>query len=189
MKILSEEKKAPQKFGLFILIFLRSLLAGFFIILLIWTSGYSSSSLENPVQPRIVGSALGPKANPFLQPGPFIASWRILQERAPFFEDLPDTSSSQLLHLSFEDKRGENNRLLRAEAQKARGNMAKEKSQKEPAKEESGQETVLKPEFKNIKEKTGVYAFLAWLWLIIAVLIYVLGEQIKEADRRHRLGI
>lgn len=48
---------------------------------------------------------------------------------------------------------------------------------------------IIKPEFKNIKEKTSVYVFLAWLWLVIGVLLYILNEQIKEAERRRQLGL
>ncbi len=189
MKIFPEEKKASKKLGLFILIFLSPLLAGFFIPFLAWTPGYSSSSLANPANPSLISSALGSKANPCLQPDPFIASRRIFREAALFLGDMPNASSSKLLSRVSENKSGENIYQLKSEAQETRENMAKEKSQKEQAKEESRQEAILKPEFKNIKEKIGVYVFLAWFWLIIVVLIYVLKEQIKEADRRHRLGL
>lgn len=50
-------------------------------------------------------------------------------------------------------------------------------------------EEITKPEFKNIKEKISFYAFLAWLWLVIGVLLYILNEQIKEAERRRQLGL
>ncbi len=38
---------------------------------------------------------------------------------------------------------------------------------------------------QNIKEKTAIGVFLAWLWLAIAVSIYVLRWKIQEADRVH----
>jgi hypothetical protein len=36
---------------------------------------------------------------------------------------------------------------------------------------------------RNIKERTAVYVFVAWLWAAIFVLIYILKLEIKEADR------
>lgn len=41
--------------------------------------------------------------------------------------------------------------------------------------------------FKNIKEETGTYVFLAWMWLSIAVLIWILRLKIKEAERLYHL--
>lgn len=38
------------------------------------------------------------------------------------------------------------------------------------------------------KEKTGVYVFLAWTWMTIAVLLYVLALKVREADRVLRTG-
>lgn len=64
-------------------------------------------------------------------------------------------------------------------------NGEKQETQKSKAQDEE----TIKPEFKNIKEKISVYAFLAWLWLVIGVLLYILNEQIKEAERRRQLGL
>jgi|GEM_PF-1524788 len=61
-----------------------------------------------------------------------------------------------------------------------------EKGKKEEA---EGKEEVIRPGFRNIKEKISIYAFLVWLWLVIGVLLYILNEQIKEAERRRRLGL
>jgi hypothetical protein len=36
---------------------------------------------------------------------------------------------------------------------------------------------------QNIKERTAIYVFIAWLWAAIIVLIYILRLEIKEADR------
>jgi len=36
---------------------------------------------------------------------------------------------------------------------------------------------------QNIKERTAVYVFVAWLWAAIFVLVYILRLEIKEADR------
>jgi hypothetical protein len=39
------------------------------------------------------------------------------------------------------------------------------------------------PAFKNIKEQTAAYVFIGWIWVSIIVLIYILGNKIKEVDR------
>jgi hypothetical protein len=36
---------------------------------------------------------------------------------------------------------------------------------------------------RNIKERTAIYVFVAWLWAAVFVLIYILRLEIKEADR------
>jgi len=36
---------------------------------------------------------------------------------------------------------------------------------------------------QNIKERTAIFVFLGWMWVSIAVLIYVLQLKIKETDR------
>jgi len=36
---------------------------------------------------------------------------------------------------------------------------------------------------QNITESTGIYVFIAWMWLAIFVLIYILVLKIKEEDR------
>jgi len=41
---------------------------------------------------------------------------------------------------------------------------------------------------QNIKESTGVWVFLAGIWLSIAVLIYLLRLKIKETDRLFNIG-
>jgi hypothetical protein len=43
------------------------------------------------------------------------------------------------------------------------------------------------PGAKNIKESTGIYIFLGWMWLSILVLVYFLKLKVKEADRLHHL--
>jgi len=48
---------------------------------------------------------------------------------------------------------------------------------------EKSKPEVIQPAPKNIKEKTAICVFLAWLWLLIGVLIYFLRLKIKEADR------
>jgi hypothetical protein len=40
---------------------------------------------------------------------------------------------------------------------------------------------------QNIKEKTGILVFVAWIWLSIFVLIFFLRLKIREADRLFRL--
>jgi hypothetical protein len=36
---------------------------------------------------------------------------------------------------------------------------------------------------KDIKESTGIYVFVSWMWLAIVVMIYFLKLKIKEVDR------
>jgi len=36
---------------------------------------------------------------------------------------------------------------------------------------------------RNIKERTGIYVFIGWIWASIFVLIYILRHKIKESDR------
>ncbi len=40
---------------------------------------------------------------------------------------------------------------------------------------------------QNIKERTAIYVFLAWLWVSIGVLVYILRLKIKEVDRLHAI--
>lgn len=39
----------------------------------------------------------------------------------------------------------------------------------------------------SLKEKTGIYVFLAWMWLSILVLVFFLRLKVKEVDRLYRL--
>lgn len=49
------------------------------------------------------------------------------------------------------------------------------------AQEEVSEKIVPGPQ--GIKESTGIYVFIAWVWLAILVLIYFLRLKIKEVDR------
>jgi len=49
------------------------------------------------------------------------------------------------------------------------------------------QEEKIIPSPQNIKESTGIYVFLAWMWIAIFVLIYILRLKIREVDRLHKL--
>ena len=40
---------------------------------------------------------------------------------------------------------------------------------------------------QNIKEETGIFVFVGWMWLCIIVLIFFLRLKIREADRLFRL--
>lgn len=40
---------------------------------------------------------------------------------------------------------------------------------------------------RNIKEATGIYVFIGWMWLAILVLIYFLRLKIREVDRLYHL--
>jgi hypothetical protein len=52
----------------------------------------------------------------------------------------------------------------------------------QPPPDKAPAETI-QPAPKNIKERSAVYVFLVWLWLIIGSLIYVFALKIREADR------
>ncbi|MFQ6108085.1 MAG: hypothetical protein ACE5L7_00840 [Candidatus Aminicenantales bacterium] len=39
------------------------------------------------------------------------------------------------------------------------------------------------PSPKNIKEKTGIFVFIGWMWISIIVLIFILKAKIREVDR------
>jgi hypothetical protein len=62
-------------------------------------------------------------------------------------------------------------------------------AQQRPAKEKAVQDQAqAQPEKivaapRNIRERTAIYVFVAWLWAAIFVLIYILRLEIKEADR------
>jgi hypothetical protein len=40
---------------------------------------------------------------------------------------------------------------------------------------------------QDIKQKTGIWVFVVWMWVSILVPIYYLRLKIKEADRLYRL--
>ena len=52
--------------------------------------------------------------------------------------------------------------------------------------EEESERIVGSPQ--NIKEKTGIFVFVGWMWLSVIVLVSFLRLKIKEADRPHRLN-
>jgi Na+/H+ antiporter NhaC len=58
--------------------------------------------------------------------------------------------------------------------------------QEEITQVENTQEKII-PSPQNIKEQTGIYVFLAWMWIAIVVLIYILRLKIREVDRLHKL--
>lgn len=43
------------------------------------------------------------------------------------------------------------------------------------------------PSPKDIKEGTAIYVFVAWMWLAIVVLIYILRLKIRESDRLYEI--
>jgi hypothetical protein len=49
--------------------------------------------------------------------------------------------------------------------------------------------TEVAPPTMSPKEKTGVYVFLAWTWMTIAILLYILTLKVREADRVLRTGL
>lgn len=58
-----------------------------------------------------------------------------------------------------------------------------EKSLAAPPPNSDVQSKEVSPGPQNIKEKIGIYVFIAWLWGAIFVLIYFLKLKIIEADR------
>ena len=60
--------------------------------------------------------------------------------------------------------------------------QATQSGQEEKTQVSDAQEKII-PSPQNIKESTGIYVFVAWMWLAILVLIYILQLKIKEVDR------
>ena len=63
---------------------------------------------------------------------------------------------------------------------------AKKALEAAPAPSKAGQEII--PGTRNPKERIGVYVFMAWLWISIIVLVYILRAKVKEADRLFDAG-
>lgn len=61
-----------------------------------------------------------------------------------------------------------------------------QEEQEEKVQVKADQEKII-PSPQNIKESTGIYVFVAWMWIAIVVLIYILRLKIREADRLHKL--
>ncbi|MFH1567492.1 MAG: hypothetical protein ABIL09_05770 [Gemmatimonadota bacterium] len=40
----------------------------------------------------------------------------------------------------------------------------------------------------ELRGRVDLYAYLAWLWVVIGALVYVLYRRLREADRVHRMG-
>ncbi len=59
--------------------------------------------------------------------------------------------------------------------------------QSQAAQAEKDQKKVV-PTPKDIKESTGIYVFVGWMWLAVFVLVFFLRLKIKEVDRLYRLG-
>jgi hypothetical protein len=66
------------------------------------------------------------------------------------------------------------------------GQQVKPEEQEEKIQAKSNQEKII-PSPQNIKESTGIYVFLAWMWIAIFVIIYILRLKIREVDRLYRL--
>jgi hypothetical protein len=61
-----------------------------------------------------------------------------------------------------------------------------QEEQEEATQAKEGQEKII-PSPQNIKESTGIYVFVAWMWIAIFVLIYILKLKIREVDRLLKL--
>lgn len=62
-----------------------------------------------------------------------------------------------------------------------------QEEQEETIQAKDDQEKII-PSPQNIKESTGIYVFVAWMWIAIFVLIYILRLKIIEVDRLLKLG-
>ena len=56
----------------------------------------------------------------------------------------------------------------------------------ETVEKEENQDKII-PGPQNIKESAGIYVFVAWMWLAIFVLIYLVRLKIKEVDRLFKI--
>ena len=56
------------------------------------------------------------------------------------------------------------------------------------AKTEAPPEKIV-PGPRNIRERMGIIVFIAWLWVAIIVLVFILRLEIREADRVYRLKL
>ena len=41
---------------------------------------------------------------------------------------------------------------------------------------------------QDVREKTGVLVYAAWIWISILVIVYIFILKVREADRLHRLN-
>jgi hypothetical protein len=64
--------------------------------------------------------------------------------------------------------------------------QAAQEKQEEKIQDKGGEQKII-PSPQNIKESTGIYVFVAWMWLAIFVLIYILRLKIREVDRLYML--
>lgn len=64
--------------------------------------------------------------------------------------------------------------------------QATQGEKEEIAQAKDNQEKII-PSPQNIKESTGIYVFVAWMWIAIFVLIYILRLKIREVDRLLKL--
>jgi len=60
--------------------------------------------------------------------------------------------------------------------------QVRQEEQEEKIQVTDGQEKII-PSPQNIKESTGIYVFVAWMWIAIFALIYILRLKIREVDR------
>ncbi len=54
-----------------------------------------------------------------------------------------------------------------------------------PQEKEEPEKIVVGPQ--DIKQKTGILVFVAWMWISVFVIVYFLRFKIIEADRLYRL--
>lgn len=64
--------------------------------------------------------------------------------------------------------------------------QVRQEEQNEKIQVKNNQEKII-PSPQNIKESTGIYVFVAWMWIAIFVLVYILRLKIREVDRLYKL--
>ncbi len=77
--------------------------------------------------------------------------------------------------------------LLAAGVGEARSQDAPQASVKPAVEKAPGQAILAAP--RTARERTLIYVLLAWLWLSIAVLLWLLRLRIREADRVFSMGL
>ncbi len=60
-----------------------------------------------------------------------------------------------------------------------------QKQQVEISQQEEHEKIIPSPQ--DIKESTGIFVLIGWIWLVIFILIYILRLKIKEVDRLYQI--
>ena len=77
--------------------------------------------------------------------------------------------------------------ILASGVGEARSQDAPQAAVKATVEKAPGQAILAAP--RTARERTSVYVLLAWLWLSIAVLLWLLRLRVREADRVFHMGL